>query len=425
MLSDPLIDRQQRFFGSDHSKIMESTVLLEADQADHYFVDALGKAFVMSCGGHIILSGPWVMKAHDLRETALAIGSTTIISVMEEKPSEAVAEAADVVVRINSGSAGAEPQKTQILGWNSGEQIGWFAGSRKITVRPVSPVSAQVNDYPLQQLLLAGVCLAEIYRALIPDFSQWRNSDMAGPVVFQNNHRIDFSEDIKHGFQDTSLVLAGCGAIGTWISYAWALGENSVSKFKDLVLIDPDHIELSNLARQVLFCQRDIGKPKAEVLAERLREALFNARIQPVVEKINDESFFDRHEIKPGLICCGTDNLKSRSLLNRMAVHHQIPFINAGTDPLSANCFSAVPGYPCLNCASDIEKRATSEDSFEVQSCAHVEPSVVSTNMIAAALVLMSLNRPFSDKLLYDVSYPRRIGVQHVQKRPDCFCHGF
>lgn len=62
------------------------------------------------------------------------------------------------------------------------------------------------------------------------------------------------------------IAVLGVGGLGSWAAIALAccgIGE--------MWLIDGDEIEISNLNRQILFTEADIGRPKVEVAAERLR----------------------------------------------------------------------------------------------------------------------------------------------------------
>jgi bacteriocin biosynthesis cyclodehydratase domain-containing protein len=78
--------------------------------------------------------------------------------------------------------------------------------------------------------------------------------------------------------------VIGVGGLGTWA--AWALACCGVGR---LLLIDGDRIEESNLNRQVLFMEADVGKMKVDVAAQRLAEFNSSARVDTLGERLESE----------------------------------------------------------------------------------------------------------------------------------------
>ena len=119
------------------------------------------------------------------------------------------------------------------------------------------------------------------------------------------------------------VVLIGAGGIGCpAITYLAAAG---VGK---LTIIDHDHVELSNLQRQPLFTDADLGARKAEVAAGAAR------RINPHVDAIAvaqrlDEANAEALLAGASLILDGCDNFATRLAVNRAAVALQIPLLSA------------------------------------------------------------------------------------------------
>ena len=106
------------------------------------------------------------------------------------------------------------------------------------------------------------------------------------------------------------VAVVGLGATGSVIA-TW-LARAGVGL---LTLIDRDIVETSNLQRQVLFGESDLFRPKAEVAAQRLREA--NSEIQ-VAAEVTDLTSGNARDLLAGydLIMDGTDNFEARYLIN-------------------------------------------------------------------------------------------------------------
>lgn len=87
--------------------------------------------------------------------------------------------------------------------------------------------------------------------------------------------------DLHERLRDSRVVLVGLGGYGVWL--ATLLSRMGV---RDLVGVDDDEVELSNLHRQFLYTRDDVGRHKAAVCAERLES------FTPVVERVTDPGRF-------------------------------------------------------------------------------------------------------------------------------------
>lgn len=157
------------------------------------------------------------------------------------------------------------------------------------------------------------------------------------------------------------IAIIGAGGIGCpAITYLAAAG---VGK---LTIIDHDHVELSNLQRQPLFTDADIGSPKAMVAANAAR------RINPHVEAVAVVQRLDAGNAETllagaSLILDGCDNFETRLVVNRAAVELEIPLLSAAIGAFEgqvalyegwradAPCYACLvgddPDRPGINCA--------------------------------------------------------------------------
>ncbi len=142
----------------------------------------------------------------------------------------------------------------------------------------------------------------------------------------------------------SSVIIVGVGATGCEVSKNLAL--MGVGK---LILIDNDVIELSNLSRQMLFLEEDIGKSKALVAAERLRKMNPFVEIEAYFEDVRniDEGLFD----KANVIASCLDNWPVRRWLNSLAIELNKPLVDIAMEGFYANLQVIIPGKTaCLEC---------------------------------------------------------------------------
>lgn len=141
------------------------------------------------------------------------------------------------------------------------------------------------------------------------------------------------------------VVIAGAGGLGSIISiYLTTAGVGRIR------LIDHDRVELSNLNRQILYVDKDIGKRKAEVAKERLESLNKEVLIEAIKETITEDNVFklvDGYD----LIVDAMDNFPVRFMLNKIAVQKKIPFFHGAIRGFEGRATTIIPGQtPCLSC---------------------------------------------------------------------------
>jgi adenylyltransferase/sulfurtransferase len=121
--------------------------------------------------------------------------------------------------------------------------------------------------------------------------------------------------------KNASILVVGAGGLGCGaLPFLAAAGVGS------LMILDADVIELSNLARQVLYRTEDVGASKAVKAAEALRALNPTIAIQGIAENLTVENASDYIEQFDLIIDC-TDNFQTRYLINDTCVALEKPFI--------------------------------------------------------------------------------------------------
>lgn len=156
-----------------------------------------------------------------------------------------------------------------------------------------------------------------------------------------------------------SAAIIGCGGLGC--NAAVHLAGAGVGR---LILCDFDCVEKSNLNRQFLYNLSDVGKPKAETAAERLRQFNPGIEITAVSGKIcrtEDLAFASGCDV----IISAVDNNAAREIISSFCISNRIPLINGGINSFSGNAYCFIPGLtPCLGCAGLTGKQEAKGESI-------------------------------------------------------------
>ncbi|PMH07982.1 hypothetical protein BCU75_14475 [Vibrio splendidus] len=151
--------------------------------------------------------------------------------------------------------------------------------------------------------------------------------------------------EAQEQLQKSSVLIIGCGGLGCPISlYLSTAGVGS------LTLVDDDIVSMSNLHRQVLFGEDDIGLSKVEVASTKLKKLNSNVNIADYHTRLNKEnssSIIDGHD----LVIIGCDNFETRFIVSESCQRLQVPYINASVlgDEGAITFFDVQGGcYQCL-----------------------------------------------------------------------------
>ena len=165
-----------------------------------------------------------------------------------------------------------------------------------------------------------------------------------------------WGEKGQEHLRQARVLIAGAGGIGSEIIKNLAL-----LGIGNITIIDMDLIELTNLNRQLLFSNADIGKFKAEIAAKKGLEMNPDLQIQYINDKL--QSLPNEVFTKPNVFISALDNIPARIFLNQKAVLLNKPLIDGGSEGFFGHVQVIIPHItPCLLC-HDIWSR--SDEKFK------------------------------------------------------------
>jgi ubiquitin-activating enzyme E1 C len=151
----------------------------------------------------------------------------------------------------------------------------------------------------------------------------------------------------QYRLMSSRVLVAGVGALGCEIAKNLAL-----MGVGELILVDYDVVELSNLSRQMLYDDHDVGKPKAAVAEEKIRRMnphVSVAGLQRDIRQLPQEVFANVDV----LVSC-VDNWPTRRWFNSVAVLHNRLLVDVAVDGYYGNVQVIVPRKTaCIECHGD------------------------------------------------------------------------
>ena len=142
------------------------------------------------------------------------------------------------------------------------------------------------------------------------------------------------------------MLIVGLGGLGC--PAALYLASSGIGR---LALNDYDRVDRSNLPRQILFGESDVGRLKVEAAAAALERVNPEIEIEPAPERLTDEGLAAAAARADVVLDC-TDNFGTRLAINRAAVAAAKPLVTGAALRFEGQIavFGNGPGEPCYRC---------------------------------------------------------------------------
>ena len=207
-------------------------------------------------------------------------------------------------------------------------------------------------------------------------------------------------EQIGYGGQQrlaaSCVCVVGSGGLGSPIASRMAgMGVGT------LRIVDRDVVELSNLHRQTLFAESDVGRVKVEAAAERLRAMNSAVRVEALPVSVGDHNAAD---VIAGcdVVVDALDSVAARYALNRACVASGVPFVTGAAVGVSGQAFTVMPGRSaCYHCMFP----QLDEESMPTCSIEGVHPPILSIiggiEASEAAKIMVGQDPSLSGRILH------------------------
>jgi molybdopterin/thiamine biosynthesis adenylyltransferase len=213
-----------------------------------------------------------------------------------------------------------------------------------------------------------------------------------------------------------SVLVVGAGGLGAPILfYLAAAGVGRIG------IVDDDIVELSNLQRQVLFTTADIGKPKAEVAAERLAALNPEVTLEPSTRRFAAADAFaviDRYDA----IVTAVDNFPTRYLLNDACVLRRKTLVDGAVLGLTGLAMTVKGGESaCYRCLfPEPPPPAAVISCSEAGVLGPIPGAIGAIQALEAIKVLTGVGQPLYDRLVQFDGATLTFNEVQVSRVPTC-----
>ncbi|WP_018860755.1 MULTISPECIES: molybdopterin-synthase adenylyltransferase MoeB [unclassified Thioalkalivibrio] len=219
----------------------------------------------------------------------------------------------------------------------------------------------------------------------------------------------------QQGLQEAHAVIMGLGGLGSPVAaYLAAAGVGR------LTLVDPDHVEVTNLQRQILHTDADIGRDKVESAARRLAAMNPNCRVETRAERL-DVPAMSTLFAKADVVLDGTDNFASRGAINRAAVASGTPLVSGAVIRFEGQLTTfdyRDPGAACYHCLYG--EGGGDEDTCAANGVLASLPGVIGSLQATEALKLLIGLPTLSGRLLIVDATSMQFREIRLRRDPDC-----
>jgi len=212
-----------------------------------------------------------------------------------------------------------------------------------------------------------------------------------------------------------SVAIVGLGGLGSPVAlYLAAAGVGRLG------LIDDQQVELSNLNRQILYEDCDVGRPKVEAAAGRLLILDSALRLDARKESVrasNVEAVFAEYDV----VVDGTDSFETKFLLNDAAVLLRKPLVYGAVLRWGGQATTIVPDGPCLRCLF-----REPPDPADIQTCEEAGIIGAATGVVGsvqaeeALKLLLNVGTPLSGRIFQHDGLQGEARITTFPRDPDC-----
>jgi molybdopterin/thiamine biosynthesis adenylyltransferase/rhodanese-related sulfurtransferase len=276
-------------------------------------------------------------------------------------------------------------------------------------------------------LLLSKIGFKEVY-SVSGGFENWINNRLP---VYKKKHQERYLRQVRipeigeagqKKLIKSKILIVGLGGIGSPAAlYLTAAGIGNIG------ILDFDIVDLSNLQRQILYNEHDLGKSKVYSAKQFLQNVNSLINIIPHEVRLNSENI-DEILKNYDIVIDGTDNFFTRNLINLSCFKLGIPNIQSSVFTFEGQLTTFFPNLnheaPCYRCLFPSFPPHDISPSCTEIGVLGVLPGIMGTLAATEAIkIILNIGKNCIGKLIVFNVLENDFSIYNIKKRKGCkFC---
>ena len=249
--------------------------------------------------------------------------------------------------------------------------------------------------FPKETPYLRSLLIALDQEYLLEDSTQNHPGNLTDYDVIRWSRNIEFfgahskATDNKYVYQEKlksiKVVILGLGGVGSNILYNLvAMGVHNIKA------VDFDKVELSNLNRQIIYNESDLGQLKSEAAKNRISQFTSHINIEFINKKISCSEDIAEIVVGQDIVISAIDFPREKIMdwVNEACIKQNVPFLCGSLDSRLVTYYTIIPGKTgCIECW----KASADKSTFLFQDLIQHESFVSSSSPNIAIMPLISL----------------------------------
>lgn len=217
---------------------------------------------------------------------------------------------------------------------------------------------------------------------------------------------------------NSKVLIIGFGGLGTGVAtFLTRMGIGHIG------IMDNDTIDISNLQRQILYDEDDIGLSKIKVGAKKLKKINKNIIIDEYEFFLNSSNARELTKKYDIIVDC-TDNFRTRGIISRACVDNDKICVFGGVSEINGFIFTRTTNSSCFECMiGDYEKLDKNDDKKNIIGVVGAMVGIISSMQALEVIkILLNIGTLAINKMVIVDGYDFSISTIPILKKDICYC---